>query len=146
MYADVGQRPLCVLATVATESRQFDGQRNPPGYIPKALKWVRTSPGASMPVANEPPGSSATSWEDADDSRRVAHELVGQAHAVLVLAYRDDVLALWCLPEVMEAAKNAAPELWLAIGEMQAAIAGGTHDEGIAAAGIGGRVSRPKWS
>jgi hypothetical protein len=32
----------------------------------------------------------------------------------------------------------------LAVGEMQAAIATGTHDEGLATAGLAGALSRPK--
>jgi hypothetical protein len=83
-------------------------------------------------------------WEDADDPRRVAHELLGQAHAVLVLAHRDQALEAWCLPEVVESVRGAAPHLWLAVGNMQAAIADGTHDAGLAAAGLGGPLSRPK--
>lgn len=70
--------------------------------------------------------------------------LVGLAHAVLVLAYRDDVIERWCLPVLQESAVGAAPDLWIAVGQMQAAIAGGTHDDGLRAAGIGGRVSRTK--
>ncbi|MGR6320722.1 hypothetical protein Q2K19_22185 [Micromonospora soli] len=97
-----------------------------------------------MPSTDEDSDSLASAWEQADDPRRVAHELVGQAHAVLVLAYRDAAIELWCVPELRESAVAATPYLWIAIGEMQAAIAEGGLDEGLLAGGIGGKVSRTK--
>jgi hypothetical protein len=83
-------------------------------------------------------------WADADDPRRVAHELVGQAHAVLVLAHRDAAIEVWCVPALRESVAAAAPDLWIAVGEMQAAIAEGWTDGDLLSAGIGGRVSRAK--
>jgi hypothetical protein len=82
--------------------------------------------------------------DDGDDPRRVAHELVGQAHAVLVIAHRQDVLGYWCPPELRDVTPDAGAPLWLAVGDMQAAIGSGTHDEFLAGAGLAGALSRPK--
>jgi hypothetical protein len=54
------------------------------------------------------------------------------------------LIELWCVPGLKGSAVSAAPDLWIALGRMQAAIAGGTHDESLRVAGIGGPVSRTK--
>jgi hypothetical protein len=95
---------------------------------------------AATSPAPIPPGQ-----DDGEERRRVAHELVGQAHAVLVVAHRNDqVLGFWSPAEVIEDVKGAAPPLWLAVGEMQAAIGSGDHDEFLTTAGLDGPSVRPK--
>lgn len=96
--------------------------------------------GGAPPPASPP----SPAPEDGDDPRRVAHEIVGQAHAVLVIAHRDDVLEHWCPADLRVAVLDARTPLWVAIGDLQAAIAGGTYDTRLIEAGIGGALSRPK--
>lgn len=74
----------------------------------------------------------------------MAHELVGQAHAVLTIARREDVLPAWCPDELRQAVRNSAPEVDHATGRLHAAIATGQHDTNLRAAGIGGPAGRPK--
>lgn len=95
-----------------------------------------------------PPGpqspSADASEDDGDDPRRVAHELIGQAHAVLVVAVGDSVLPIWCPVHLRQSFLDARAEWWEAVGTIQASIASGTHDERLRADGIGGAVSRHK--
>lgn len=93
------------------------------------------------PRRPDTPGSD----DDPEDPRRVAHELVGLAHAVLSIAGREDVLPHWCPDDLQPSVRESAAEVALAIGRMHAAIATGEHDTDLrAAAGIGGPVGRPK--
>jgi hypothetical protein len=108
-------------------------------------KSRNTKSGARPP--DPPPGGQQPPAEDddRDDPRRVAHELVGQAHAVLVVATRDsEVLETWCPEHLRRSFLDARPGWWEAVGGLQAAIASGEADEDLQAAGIGGVVSRHK--
>ena len=71
--------------------------------------------------------------------------MVGQTHAVLVEATRDRrVLTIWCPQHLHQPFLDARPRWWEAVGDLQAAIASGDHDERMRAAGIGEVVSRHK--
>ena len=58
----------------------------------------RSSP--SGPGADAPAGPENGSTDDRDDPRRVAHEILGQAHAVVVRAYDPIVLDEWSLQDL----------------------------------------------
>ena len=93
------------------------------------------------PPPNEaPPGPD----DDPEDPRRVAHELVALAHAVLAIAGREEVLAVWCPEHVRQSVRDSAADVAQAVGRLHAEIATGRHDAGLLAAGIGGPVGRPK--
>jgi hypothetical protein len=106
-----------------------------PGLSPGGVN----SPPVSPPV--EPSGSAP---DDGEDPRRVAHELVALAHAVLTLAGRADVLAEWCPENLRDSVREAGAALAVAVGEVHVEIASGRHDDGLRGAGIGGLVGRPK--
>ena len=93
--------------------------------------------------AGQPPGEGEQE-DDNDDPRRVAHELLGQAHAVLVIATRDEVLPYWCPQDLQQSFKDARVPLWVKVGDAQVGVGSGQHDEALAASGIGGPVSRHK--
>ena len=63
--------------------------------------------------------------DDGDDPRRVAHELLGQAHAVLVIATRDDVLQHWCPEDLRGSFQDARGPLWIVVGDLQVHIGSG---------------------
>jgi hypothetical protein len=92
---------------------------------------------------NDPEGTDYVA-DDADDPRRVAHELLGQSHAVFLLALRPDVLGLWCPGELQSAVLGTKAEIVEATGLAQIAVASGDHDRDLMAAGLGGPASRPK--
>jgi hypothetical protein len=82
--------------------------------------------------------------DDPEDPRRVAHELVALAHAVLAIAGREDVLPAWCPEELRPAVRDTEASLATAIGALHAEIAGGEYDDALREAGIGGPLGRPK--
>jgi hypothetical protein len=85
--------------------------------------------------------------EDSEDPRRVAHELLGQAHAVLAIAADERVLKVWCPAELRDAVRAAHADLAEAIGRAHAEVAGGEHDERLRGNGIGGVHGKVKrWS
>src|SRR5215471_14810527 len=90
------------------------------------------------------PGAAQEQADDGDDPRRVAHELLGQAHAVLVVATRDDVLGYWCPEDLQQSVKDGRIRLWVAVGDAQADVGSGVHDQALLENGIGGPVSRVK--
>ena len=92
----------------------------------------------------EPPPGGGESQDDGDDPRRVAHELLGQAHAVLIIATRDEVLSYWCPEDLQQSFRDARIPLWLKVGDVQVDVGSGRHDEALLASGIGGTVSRHK--
>jgi hypothetical protein len=92
----------------------------------------------------EHPEAADQQADDGDDPRRVAHELLGQAHAVLVIATRDGVIEYWCPEDLRGSFLDARDPLWIAIGNAEVEIGSGEHDAGLLQAGIGGRVSRHK--
>ena len=94
--------------------------------------------------ADERGGEAAVAEDDGDDPRRVAHEVLGQAHAVLVIALDDANLPHWCPPELIPDQRATRAALWDAVGKAQVLVSSGRHDVGIAGAGLGGPVSRPK--
>lgn len=91
-----------------------------------------------------PPDTLLREVDDAEDPRRVAHELVGLAHAVLAIAGREDVLPHWCPEELRLSVRDSGAGLAAAIGELHAEIASGEYDVGLRAAGIGDTVGKPK--
>ena|SRR5215469_2713840 len=99
--------------------------------------------GESPPGGGQYPGGSELE-DDNDDPRRVAHELLGQAHAVLVIATKDEVLHYWCPPDLHQSFRDARIPLWVTVGDAQVGIGGGSHDEALRANGIGGPLSRHK--
>jgi hypothetical protein len=85
--------------------------------------------------------------EDGEDPRRVAHELLGQAHAVLAIAADERVLRVWCPAELRDAVRAAHADLAQVIGRAHAEVAGGEHDERLRGNGIGGVHGKAKrWS
>jgi hypothetical protein len=82
--------------------------------------------------------------EDGEDPRRAAHEMLGQAHAVLSIAADEDVLPLWCPVELRPSVRATQADLALAIGRLHAEIAGGGHDRTLRGNGIGGVPGKPK--
>lgn len=94
-------------------------------------------------AGGQPPGEGERE-DDSDDPRRVAHELLGQAHAVLVVATRDDVLRYWCPEDLQQSVKDGRIRLWVAVGDAQAGVGSGVHDQALLDNGIGGLVSRVK--
>ena len=69
------------------------------------------------------PGAAQEQADDGDDPRRVAHELLGQAHAVLVLATRDDVLQYWCPEDLRRSFQDARGPLWIVVGISKSTLA-----------------------
>jgi hypothetical protein len=100
--------------------------------------------GAAGDNGGENPGAAGEQTDDSDDPRRVAHELLGQAHAVLVIATRDAVMQYWCPEDLRGAFRDARGQLWIAVGDMQVVIGSGEHDAGLQEAGIGGPLARHK--
>ena len=92
----------------------------------------------------EQPPAGGEQEDENDDPRRVAHELLGQAHAVLVIATRDEVLQYWCPQDLHQSFRDARIPLWVTVGDAQVEIGSGQHDEALLASGIGGPVSRHK--
>lgn len=82
--------------------------------------------------------------DDPEDPRRVAHELVALAHAVLAIAGREEVLAVWCPEQIRQSVRDSAADVAQAVGRLHGDIASGRHDAGLLAAGIGGPVGKPK--
>jgi hypothetical protein len=82
--------------------------------------------------------------EDGEDPRRVAHELLGQAHAVLSIAAVEDVLRLWCPADLRESVRATQSDLALVIGRLHAYIASGDHDPALRDSGIGDVPGKPK--
>ena len=109
-----------------TEQVATLGGRKPPAGPPNDLSG-----------ANDVP-------DDGDHPRRVAHELLGQSHAVFLLALRPDVLTLWCPDELRPAVRQSAAAIVAAAGEAHIEIASGVHDDRLTDAGLGGPASRPK--
>lgn len=105
-------------------------------------------PAVDGPKPNDddpPPGEpSPDSDEDPEEPRRVAHELVAQAHAVLAIAGREDILPHWCPEDVQQSVRDSAAEIAQAVGRLHSAIASGEYDDKLRAAGIGGPVGKPK--
>jgi len=93
---------------------------------------------------SEHPEAADDQADDGDDPRRVAHELLGQAHAVLVIATRDQHFQYWCPEDLRRSFRDARGQLWIAVGDAQVQIGSGQHDDGLRQAGIGGPVSRHK--
>ena len=73
----------------------------------------KTADGSEGPP---PGGQSPSSTDDGDDPRRVAHELLAQAHAVLTIAVRDDVLREWCPPGLELVVAQTAAKVAVAVG------------------------------
>jgi hypothetical protein len=93
--------------------------------------------------STSPPGQPEAT-NDGSDARRVAHELLGQTHALLFIALGEDHIGIWCPPELQQAVRNAAPRLWLAFGEAQAAVASGQHDGRLVEVGLSQELAEPK--
>jgi hypothetical protein len=53
-------------------------------------------------------------------------------------------LPVWCPPELVDVVLASAPRLWLAVGQAQAAVAGGQHDERLVEVGLGPELAAPK--
>lgn len=90
------------------------------------------------------PQSQGEPVDDGDDPRRVAHELLSQAHAVLVITMREDVLVYWCPENLRESFRDTRIPLSLKVGEIQVEIGSGRQDADLLVNGIGGAVSRHK--
>jgi hypothetical protein len=82
--------------------------------------------------------------DDGDDPRRVAHELLGQSHAVFLLALRSDVIPLWCPDELRAAVEQTSAAIVAAAGAAHVAVASGDYDDKLVDTGLGGPASRPK--
>jgi hypothetical protein len=104
----------------------------------------RSRAGAGGGNPDPPPEAAAEPEDDGDDPRRVAHELLGQAHAVLVIATGNEALEYWCPEHLRVSLLEARGDWWTAIGDMQVKIGSGRHDEGLQRNGLGGRPSRHK--
>jgi hypothetical protein len=121
------------------------------GTAPKAPAEARTT-GGTEPVGGEPPDDINTlgldaGAEDSEDPRRVAHELLGQAHAVLAIAADERVLKVWCPAELRDTVRATHADLAQAIGRAHAEVAGGEHDSRLRVNGIGGAHGKAKrWS
>jgi hypothetical protein len=102
--------------------------------------------GVVGPPGTSPPGEQTGSEDvpDGDEPRRVAHELLGQSHAVFLLALRPDVLPLWCPPDLLPSVVQTSADIVAAVGEAQISVASGRYDDELMAAGLGGPASRPK--
>jgi hypothetical protein len=111
-----------------------------PAPTPSPRSGLPPLPPTGPPAAVSPPAAD----DDPEDPRRVAHELVALAHAVLAIAGREDVLRDWCPEELQPAVRETEVSLATAIGALHAEIASGDHDEGLRDAGIGGTLGRPK--
>jgi hypothetical protein len=98
------------------------------------------------PPPPTPPGSPSvpSEPEDVEDPRRVAHELLGQAHAVLTVAVRPDVMDAWCPPELRESVLATTAQVGGAIGQAHVTVGSGDHDVRLREAGIGDAAGRPK--
>jgi hypothetical protein len=66
------------------------------------------------------------------------------AHAVLAIAGREEVLAVWCPTDSRQSVRDSAADVSQAVGQLHAEIATGRHDADLSAAGIGGPVGKPK--
>jgi hypothetical protein len=94
-----------------------------------------SDPGAASPGSGQGRGGTQPDRPadgDADDPRRIAHELVAQAQALLHIASQDPVLPLWW-PRGVPDISPAFPELALKAGLAQAEIASGRYDDALAA-------------
>jgi hypothetical protein len=126
----------------SARSKPGAGEEPTEDEIPSPSVGTRQSdvPGTGEPpAAPEGPGA-----DDVDDPRRVAHELLGQAHAVLTIAARDEVLRQWCREELRPSVVDTAAKIAMAVGAAHAEIASGQHDQALIDAGIGGVLARPK--
>ena len=81
---------------------------------------------------------------DGDDPRRTAHEILGQAHALLGYAFDERVMSNWCPQELREDMRATREPLWDAIAQCHIEVASGEHDRGLRTVGLGGPLSRPK--
>lgn len=71
----------------------------------------------------------------AESARVAAHEVLGQAHALLGFALEENVLVLWCPEETLEDMRATRFPLWEAIAHCQMEVASGRHDNGLSAVG-----------
>ncbi|GAA1032448.1 hypothetical protein GCM10009557_30990 [Virgisporangium ochraceum] len=75
---------------------------------------LRLGPGPSrtQSATFRPPGPAGADegndQGDGDDPRRVAHEILGQSHAVLVVATSRDTVGEWCPRELQGAVRGTA--------------------------------------
>jgi len=90
-----------------------------------------------------PPGEEAGAG-DRRAARSAAHEVLGQTHGLMTIAMREGTVEIWCPAELREVVLASAPQLWLAFGQAQAAVAGGEHDRRLVAAGFGPELAAPK--
>ena len=104
------------------------------------------APTSTAPPPPAAPGGSSSPPRPGDDEdpRRVAHELLGQAHAVLTLAVAPDVIAVWCPPELRTPVVATTAQVGAAIGQAHVAVGSGNHDAQLREAGIGDAAGRPK--
>jgi hypothetical protein len=128
----------------SVETTSTDDRRGQDSDDDRAAAPVHHQNRGDIPGTDEPPAVQESSVDDEDDPRRVAHELLGQAHAVLTIAVRKEVLPTWCPPELRPSVEETTAKIATAVGEGQAAIASGRHDEALIDAGIGGVLARPK--
>jgi hypothetical protein len=82
--------------------------------------------------------------DEAEDPRRVAHELLGQSEAVLHLAARHDVIGHWCTDDLQPAVLSSHAELAKVFGAAHAEIGSGAFDAELLESGIGGTLGLPK--
>jgi hypothetical protein len=99
--------------------------------------------GSSGGGSTAQPGTPTLPSDD-DDSRRVAHELLSQTHALMFAAFQEGNIQAWCPPELTDSVRNSAPRLWLAFGQAQTEVASGEHDGPIAESGLSQELAVPK--
>ncbi|MFI7060708.1 hypothetical protein ACIBL3_06990 [Kribbella sp. NPDC050124] len=91
-----------------------------------------------------PPTGTIQEQDDSNEPRRIAHEILGQAHAVIYLAGTEEVLGIWCPAEVMQDFRHTLPTLYEAVGHAHAEVSSGALDQALRANGIGGAPGRYK--
>jgi hypothetical protein len=125
----------------AREEADRQGRADEPPAPPQSPRGGLPPLPPTGPPADVPPPAAD---DDPEDPRRVAHELVALAHAVLAIAGREDLLPDWCPEELRPAVRETEASLATAIGALHAEIASGEHDDALREAGIGGPLGRPK--
>lgn len=100
--------------------------------------------GAAGPNGPAAPSEPADGESDETDPRRTAHEVLGQTHALLHDALREQVIPYWCPPELQSDLRTTRGALAEAIGAAHAQVATGQYDQGLTELGLGGALSRPK--
>lgn len=93
----------------------------------------------------QPPSIAIDEGSDAeDDPRRIAHEILGQAHAVLSIAAEEQVLKIWSLAEYRDDFVETQGQINETIGRAHALVASGAIDKELSRQGIGGALGRLK--